>query len=132
MYVVGGFAAGVLLVGDAGELQRRLRRPTTQYVQAVVGSLKVEASGYYEELRAAERRGDYWLAGRLTDRLMRHAYFAWFAQEGHYCPFPKHVDEWVRHLGLSRRLTELHAEVWRTSDRAAAIERFVAAVVDSD
>ena len=130
LHVVGGFAAGVLLAGDAGELQQRLRRPTPKYVEAVVGSLKVEASGYYEELRAATRRGDHWLAGRLTDRLMRHAYFAWFAQEGHYCPFPKHVDDWVRHLGLSRRLTELHAEVWRTPARAAAIEQFVTAIVD--
>jgi hypothetical protein len=31
---------------------------------------------------------------------------------------------------LSSRLAELHAEVWRTPDRAAAIERSVAAVVD--
>jgi hypothetical protein len=128
LHVVGGFAAGVLLAGDAEALQRRLRRPTPQYVDAVVDSLKSEASGYYDELRACARRGDHWLFGRLADRLVRHAYFAWFAVEGYYCPFPKRVDEWIRHLDLSPEVAELHAEVWRTAelaDRAAAIERFV-------
>lgn len=129
LHVVGGFAAGVVLAGDAGALQRRLRQPSPQYVSAVVDSLRAEASGYYEELRAAARRGDHWLFGRLTDRLLRHAYFAWFAKEGHYCPFPKHVDDWVRYLGLSSELGELQGEVWRASDRVGAIERFVGAVV---
>jgi hypothetical protein len=133
LHVVGGFAAGVLLAGDAGELQRRLRRPSPQYVEAVVGSLKAEASAYYDELRAAARRGDHWLFGRLTDRLIRHAYFAWFAKEGHYCPFPKHVDEWIHRLKLSPQLTELHAGVWRTTnlaERVDAIERFVSGLGD--
>ena len=47
-------------------------------------------------------------------------------------PFPKHVDEWIHHLELSPQLAELHTAIWRTPDlakRAAAIERFAAAVI---
>jgi hypothetical protein len=135
LHVVGGFAAGVVLAGDTEELQARLRRPSSQYVASVLDSLNAELRGYCEELRACARRGDHWLFGRLTDRLIRHTYFAWFAKEGHYCPFPKHVDEWILHLELNPQVAELHAAVWRTTDlaeRAIAIERFAVAVSSGD
>jgi hypothetical protein len=135
LHVVAGLAEGVMLVdrdGVGARLTERMRRPSEQFVAEVVGSLSGELEGNLTELQACVRRDDHWLFGRLTDRLVRHCYIAWFALEGFHCPFPKHLDEWVGRLGLDGAVARLERAVWEgrlLGERAGAVERFARAVL---
>jgi hypothetical protein len=130
LYVVGGFVHGRVLAdpqGHAQKLLQNLQTPAPWFVAQVTDSLRDGLGGYRTELQACARRGDHWLFNRLTDRLLRHCYIAWFALEGHYCPFPKHLPQWIQRLGLSSELAELHDAVWATPGlhgRAEALEAF--------
>lgn len=130
LHVIAGFVQGQLLRDETGEAARwldRLRVPAEPFVTTVLASLAAELDDYLTELRACARRGDHWLFGRLIDRLVRHCYIAWVGAEGHYCPFPKHLHEWIHRLTLDPHLAALEATIWAAptlEDRANAAEAF--------
>jgi hypothetical protein len=78
------------------------------------------------------RRGEGWLFHELTVNLTKHAYTSWFAAEGYYLPFPKHLDRWVARLGLDRELAHLEQLIWQAPDlieRQRAVLEFTEGVV---
>ncbi|MEO3750745.1 hypothetical protein ABGB06_08915 [Streptomyces sp. B6B3] len=61
---------------------------------------------YAPDLRAAARADNGWLFHSLLTPLPRTAYIAWFAAEGRYCPFPKHLPAWAERHTLAHALVD--------------------------
>jgi len=136
LHSVAGFVYGTVLAdtdGSATRIREAIRIPSPRLAAKAVATLTQELDGYASELQACVRRDDAWLLHHLAGRLMKHGYIAWFAAEGHYCPFPKHLLRWIRHLGLERHASQLEEQVWASTtlaDRVAAVVAFASRVAN--
>lgn len=136
LHAVAGFVNGVILAdsdGAARRVRQALHRPSPQLTAKTVTTLAQQLDGYANELEACLRRDDAWLVHHLVSRLMRLSYLAWFAAEGYYCPFPKHMRQWIQRLGLDREAARLDEEVWAATtaaERVDATRAFARLVVD--
>jgi hypothetical protein len=135
LHAVAGFAYGVPLADDAGEAARireDLPGPSARLRANTRESLADSLPGYRRALSSSAHRDEGWLFHELTVRLVKDAYAAWFAREGYYLPFPKHLDRWITHLGLDPELARLERAIWRTPsliERERAVLEFAEGVV---
>lgn len=135
LHAVAGFVYGVLLADDDGEaaaIRERISVPSARLRGNTRETLAEELPGYRQALSSSARRAEGWLFHELTVKLTKHAYTTWFAAEGCYLPFPKHLDRWMERLGLDRDLALREQLIWRASDlteRQQVVLEFVDAVV---
>jgi hypothetical protein len=135
LHAVAGFVYGVPLADDNGEaatIRERILRPSAKLRGNTCETLVSELPEYRKALCSSARRSEGWLFHELTVTLTKHAYASWFAAEGCYLPFPKHLDRWIARLDLDRELAHLEQLIWRTStliDRQQAVLEFVEGVV---
>lgn len=119
VHVAAGLAQGLVLCDPSGagaKLQARLRVPETTLVATVVRQLSEATPGYAKEVSRARSRGDLWLHDLLVVRWHKLIYTAWFLIEGHYPPFPKHLDQWMQRLGMDEQARQIEARYWAASN----------------
>jgi hypothetical protein len=135
LYAVAGFVYGMPLADDDGEaaaIRELLAVPSAKLRSNTLETLVNDLPGYREALGSSARRGEGWLFHELTVGLIKNAYASWFAAEGCYLPFPKHINSWVERLDLDRGLAHLDQLIWQTPDlieRQEAILEFADGVV---
>jgi hypothetical protein len=135
LHSIAGFAYGMLLADDNGEaaaIRDRISVPSAKLRNNTHEALVGELPEYRKALNSSAHRGEGWLFHELTVGLVKHAYASWFAAEGYYLPFPKHLDRWITRLDLDRELARREQLMWRTADlieRQQAILEFVEGVV---
>lgn len=138
LHAVAGFRYGITIADPfeaAGQARERLHTPNRRLLTKAVALLRDELPTYRRDLDSCVQHGDGWLFHELATTLVKHCYVAWFAAEGHHCPFPKHLDAWVRHLGLSPVRARLARGIWAAVDlraRRLAIDRFAASLIEAD
>ncbi len=130
LHAVAGFVHGRLLVDRdrvAQGIRKSMRGPSAQLITKVMDALGQQLPEYADALRDCADRDDGWLFHELAVQLVKHAYVAWFAAEGHYLPFPTRLRQWIRHLGLEERGVLLERRIWEATalgERRLAILRF--------
>ncbi|GAA3647275.1 hypothetical protein GCM10022224_007620 [Nonomuraea antimicrobica] len=130
LHAVAGFVHGTLLADDRGTgeaIRRSMRTPAPRLAAKAGAALERQLPAYADALLACARDDDGWLFHDLAARLVRQLHVAWFAAEGHYLPFPKHLRRWVRRLGLDEGGALLERRIWETAtlhERRLAIVRF--------
>jgi hypothetical protein len=135
LHAVAGFAYGVQLADDAGEAARirdDLPGPSARLRANTRDTLADSLPEYRKALGSSARRDEGWLFHQLTVTLVKDAYAAWFAREGYYLPFPKHLDRWIARFGLNPGLARTEQAIWRTpdlSERQAAVLEFAEGVL---
>lgn len=135
LHAVAGFVYGVLLAdadGQAAAVRERISVPSARLRDNTRETLAEELPEYRKALGSSACRGEGWLFHELAVKLTKDAYVAWFAAEGCYLPFPKHLDRWTERLGLDRDLAHREQLIWRTSElteRQQAVLEFAEAVV---
>ncbi len=135
LHAVAGFVYSVPLVDDRGEaavIREQISTPSAKLRNNTHEALIGELPEYRKALSSSVRRGEGWLFHELVVKLTRDAYVSWFAAEGCYLPFPKHLDRWVDRLGLDRELARLEQLIWRPAslaERQRAVLEFVEAVL---
>lgn len=119
LHAVAGFVYGVPLADDGGEaaaVREQISVPSARLRSNTRETLAEELPAYRKALSSSARRGEGWLFHELTVKLTKHAYTTWFAAEGYYLPFPKHLDRWTERLGLDRDLARREQLIWRSAD----------------
>lgn len=115
LHAVAGFVHGPDL-GDphglAAVARTELAVLPAPLAAATRAALAEARDAYGPDLGAAADAGHGWLFHSLLTPLMQTAYFAWFAAEGRYCPFPKHLWAWTERFGLDRDITALDEQLW--------------------
>jgi hypothetical protein len=135
LHAVAGFVYGVPLADDDGEaaaIREQISAPSAKLRSNTRETLTSELPEYRKALSSSARRSEGWLFHELTVKLTKHAYASWFAAEGRYLPFPKHLDRWIARLGLDRELAHLEQLIWGASnliERQQAVLEFVEGVV---
>ncbi|HVX45265.1 MAG TPA: hypothetical protein VHC49_15350 [Mycobacteriales bacterium] len=130
LHAVAGFIYGQPLADPhgTGETIRTTRRvPPNSLATGALDCLGRDLPVYAADLASAARRDDAWLFHALASPLIKNAYVAWFASEGYYLPFPKHLNRWVERFGLDQRQLQLEKEIWSAptlTRRRDAIIRF--------
>lgn len=119
LHAVAGFTYGVDLADPAG-LAASARSDLAVLPKALAiatrAALTETRAGYAADLASAARAGNGWLLHSLLTPVVRTAYYAWFAAEGRYCPFPKHLRAWAERFALNRDIADLDARLWTDAD----------------
>jgi len=135
LHVVAGFVYGLMLEDASGEgeaIRARLSAPPVALQASSRRTVAAALPQYRKDLTSAAERGESWLFHTLATRLLKQAYVTWFAAEGYYLPFPKHLDRWIQRFGLDRELAEREPRIWRLPSlplRRDAVLEFVERVV---
>ncbi|MGH3168335.1 MAG: hypothetical protein ACRDN0_20930 [Trebonia sp.] len=135
LHAVAGFVYGVPLADDNGEaaaIRDRMADPPPKLRDNTREALAEGLPEYRKALGSSARRGEGWLFHELAGTLAKVAYASWFAAEGCYLPFPKHLDRWVGRLDLDRELAHREQLIWRPSslmERQRAVLDFAEGVV---
>lgn len=135
LHAVAGFVYGVPLADPRGEdaaARRQIAKPTAKLRNSTLGTVATALPDCAAMLTSSARRGESWLFHQLALPLIKQAYAAWFAAEGYYLPFPKHLDRWIERFGLNRELARYEQCIWQVSDlrrRQHAVMEFVERVV---
>jgi hypothetical protein len=135
LHAVAGFVYGVALAdphGDAAEIRERISAPSAKLRSAIREIVAGELPEYRKILTSSAQRSENWLFHQLSSTLIKRAYAAWFAVEGFYLPFPKHLDRWVDRFDLDRELARREQVIWQISDlsdRQLAITDFVEGIL---
>lgn len=135
LHVVAGFVYGLMLEDASGQgesIRARLSEPPVALRADSRRTVAAALPLYRKDLTSAAERGDNWLFHTLAARLLKQAYVAWFAAEGYYLPFPKHLDRWIQRFGLDRDLAEREQRIWwlpSLSLRRSAVLDFVERVL---
>lgn len=138
LHAVAGFVYGISLAdhhGEATAIRERIATPTAKLRTRTRETVAAALSEYDKLLTSSARRAEGWLFHQLSLPFIKQAYAAWFAAEGHYLPFPKHLDRWIERLGLDQELARAEQRIWRLSDllqRKQAIMDFAECVVSID
>lgn len=129
LHAIAGFVYGVTLCEPHGLAARAARRsagPSATLVDSLTLSLGEQLPVFVAELRRCADQGHSWLHGHLASQILRQIYLTWFAREGRYCPFLKHLPGWFRRFRFEPDLVALEHRLWATattSPRTDHIER---------
>lgn len=115
LYALAGFVYGVPIDdarGEAAAIRDRIASPTAKLRDNTSATVAGAFPEFRNALASSARRGEGWLFHQLTVRFVRQAYVAWFAAEGFYLPFPKHLDRWIERFALDRQVAGCERRIW--------------------